>query len=48
MIVDTNVYLGSFAFRQLRHNTATELLRLMDDKGIDKAMVSFAKPQHET
>ncbi len=42
MIVDTNVYLGYFAFRQLRHNTATELLRLMDEKGIDKAMVSSA------
>ena len=42
MIVDTNAYLGNFAFRQLRHNTATELLRLMDEKGIDKAMVSSA------
>lgn len=42
MIVDTNAYLGNFAFRQLRHNTAAELLRLMDEKGIDKAMVSSA------
>jgi len=42
MIVDTNAYLGYFAFRQLRHNTAAELLRLMDEKGIDKAMVSSA------
>lgn len=42
MIVDTNAYLGYFAFRQLRHNTADELLRLMDEKGIDKAMVSSA------
>ena len=42
MIVDTNAYLGFFAFRQLRHNTAPELLRLMDEKGIDKAMVSSA------
>ncbi len=42
MIVDTNAYLGYFAFRQLRHNTAGELLRLMDEKGIDKAMVSSA------
>jgi len=40
MIVDTNAYLGYFAFRQLRHNTAAELLRMMDDKGIEKAMVS--------
>lgn len=42
MIIDTNAYLGFFAFRQLRHNTAGELLRLMDEKGIDKAMVSSA------
>ena len=40
MIVDTNVYLGSYAFRQLRHNTAAALLGLMNEKGIDKAMVS--------
>jgi len=42
MIIDTNAYLGSFAFRQIRHNTAPELLKLMDEKGIDKAMVSSA------
>ena len=42
MIVDTNAYLGSYAFRLLRHNTAGGLLRLMDEKGIDKAMVSSA------
>ena len=42
MIIDTNAYLGYFAFRQLRHNTADELLRLMDEKGIDKAIVSSA------
>ena len=40
MIIDTNVYLGSFAFRQLRQNTPDQLLKLMDAKGIDKAMVS--------
>ena len=40
MIIDTNAYLGAFAFRQLRHNTAGQLLRLMDAKGIDKALVS--------
>ena len=34
MIVDTNAYLGPYAFRQLRHNTAAGLLRLMDEKGI--------------
>ena len=42
MIIDTNAYLGPFAFRQLRHNTPDALLRLMDEKGIDKAVVSSA------
>lgn len=42
MIIDANAYLGHFAFRPLRHNTAGELLRLMDQKRIDKAAVSSA------
>jgi len=42
MIVDVNAYLGHFAFRRLRHNTATSLLALMDAKKIDKAVVSSA------
>ena len=42
MIVDVNAYLGHFAFRRLRHNTAASLLELMDSKGIDKAVVSSA------
>jgi predicted TIM-barrel fold metal-dependent hydrolase len=42
MIIDVNAYLGSFAFRQLRHNTADGLLKLMDAKGIDRAWVSSA------
>jgi len=42
MIVDVNAYLGHFAFRRLRHNTAASLLTLMDSKGIDKAVVSSA------
>lgn len=42
MIIDTNAYLGPFAFRQLRHNTADALLRLMDEKHIDQSMVSSA------
>lgn len=42
MIIDVNAYLGHFAFRQLRHNTATKLLKLMDKKGIDKAVISSA------
>ena len=40
MIIDVNAYLGHWPFRQLRHNTATGLLKLMDENGIDKAMVS--------
>jgi len=42
MLIDMNAYLGHFAFRQLRHNTAPGLLKLMDSKGIDKAVVSSA------
>jgi len=42
MIIDVNAYLGHFAFRRLRHNTAASLLALMDSKRIDKAIVSSA------
>ncbi len=42
MIVDVNAYLGHFAFRRLRHNTAAALLALMDSRKIDKAVVSSA------
>ena len=42
MIIDVNAYLGHFAFRQLRHNTAASLLHLMDAKRIDQAVVSSA------
>lgn len=41
-MIDINAYLGHFAFRQLRHNTADALLRLMDRKGIERAAVSSA------
>ena len=41
-MIDVNTYLGHFAFRQLRHNRADELLRLMDRKGIERAAVSSA------
>ena len=41
-MIDVNAYLGHFAFRQLRHNTAVGLLRLMDRKGIERAVVSSA------
>lgn len=39
---DVHAYLGHFAFRQLRHNTAEGLLRLMDRSGIRRAVVSSA------
>lgn len=42
MMIDVNAYLGHFAFRRLRHNTAASLLALMDSKKIDKAVVSSA------
>ncbi len=41
-MIDVNCYLGHFAFRQLRHNTADGLLRKMDAKGIEKAVVASA------
>jgi len=42
MIFDVNAYLGHFAFRRLRYNTASSLLALMDSKHIDMAVVSSA------
>ena len=41
-MIDVNAYLGHFAFRQLRNNTAEGLLRLMDRKRIERAAVSSA------
>ncbi len=41
-MIDVNAYLGHFAFRQLRHNTADSLLRMMDRAGIERACVSSA------
>ncbi|WP_169974353.1 amidohydrolase family protein [Tautonia rosea] len=40
MIIDVNAYLGPFAFRHLRNQAAGDLLRLMDSRGIDRAIVS--------
>lgn len=40
MIIDANAWLGHWPFRQLRHNDAPGLLRLMDAKKIDKAVVA--------
>lgn len=42
MIIDVNAYLGPFAFRRLRNNTAGSLLELMDSRKIDRAVVSSA------
>lgn len=42
MLIDVNAYLGPFAFRQLRHNTAAELLKVMDARHMDRAFVSSA------
>jgi predicted TIM-barrel fold metal-dependent hydrolase len=42
MIIDVNAYLGHFAFRRLRHNSAGSLLALMDSRKIDRAVVSSA------
>jgi uncharacterized protein len=41
-MIDINAYLGHFAFRRLRHNTAAGLLRVMDSRGIKLAAVSSA------
>jgi uncharacterized protein len=42
MKIDVNAYLGQFAFRRLRDNTADTFLRRMDALGIDRAVVSSA------
>lgn len=42
MILDVSAYLGHFAFRRLRYNTAAGLLTLMDRSRIDRAVVSSA------
>ena len=41
-MIDVNAYLGSFAFRALPNRTASGLIRLMDRKRIDQAVVSSA------
>jgi uncharacterized protein len=42
MLIDVNASLGHFAFRRLRHNSSDGLLRLMDSRKIDKAIVASA------
>ncbi len=41
-MIDLNAYLGPYAFRRLRDNTAAALLRRMDKTGIEQALVSSA------
>ncbi len=41
-MIDVNAYLGPFAFRRLRDQTAPSLLRRMDSVGVNKAVVSSA------
>jgi len=41
-MIDLNAYLGHYAFRRLRNNTATALLPVMDKAGIETALVSSA------
>lgn len=40
MLVDVNTYIGHWPFRQLRHNTAEALIRRMDERSIDLAVVA--------
>jgi predicted TIM-barrel fold metal-dependent hydrolase len=42
VLIDVNAYIGHWPFRELRHNTAAALVRLMDRKAIDVACVSNA------
>jgi predicted TIM-barrel fold metal-dependent hydrolase len=42
LLIDVNTYIGHWAFRRLRHNTAEALVRRMDEHGIDRAVVSSA------
>jgi len=42
VLIDVNAYLGHFAFRQLRFNTGSTLLTMMDSAAIDQAVVSSA------
>jgi len=39
LLIDVNTYIGHWAFRRLRHNTAEALVRRMDEHGIDRAVV---------
>ena len=38
-LIDINTWIGHWPFRQLRHNTAQALVRRMDQRAIDRAVV---------
>ncbi len=40
MIIDINAYLGHYPFRRLPHRTAQSMIELMDQHGIDRAVVT--------
>jgi len=40
LLIDVNTYIGHWPFRQLRHSTARALVRRMDQRGIDRAVVA--------
>ena len=40
MLIDINTYIGHWPFRQLRHNTPSALVRRMDQRRIDRAVVA--------
>jgi predicted TIM-barrel fold metal-dependent hydrolase len=39
-LIDVNTWIGHWPFRQLRHNTASALVRRMDQRGIDRSVVA--------
>src|SRR5699024_5398235 len=40
MIIDINTYIGSCAFRRIRHNDAAGLFKYLRNAGVDRAVVS--------
>lgn len=40
MIIDVNTYIGSWAFRRIRHNNAEGLSEYLREAGVDRAVVS--------
>ena len=40
MLIDINTWIGHWPFRQLRHNTAATLVKRLDSRNIDRAVVA--------